>query len=209
MTILERIKEVKEKSKKRNFTQRYDLIVNLKDLDLKKTENKIDEFFVLPKGTGKEVSVVFFSDTVKEMEGCKIIKGLEIEGLSKNKKTVKKLIGETDFFLAEPKLMSIVGKHLGKFLAPVKKMPRPVMGDVEKMIKDSKNAIRILVDKQPVVHTIVGSDKMDDKNVEENIRALLNFLKSKLPWGKNNIKSVYLKLTMGHPVQLEVEWNGQ
>jgi len=205
MTILEQIKEVKEKSKKRNFSQKYDLIINLKDLDLKKTENKIDEFFVLPKGSGKEASVTLFSDTTKKIEGCGIIKSSEIEGLGKNKKQVKKLINQTDFFLAEPKLMPIVGKHLGKFLAPVGKMPKPVVGDVEKMIKDSGSAVRIIMSKQPIIHTIVGSEKMDDKDVEENIRTLLNFLKSKLPRGKNNIKNIYLKLTMGHPVKLEVE----
>jgi len=205
MTILERIKEVKEKSKKRNFSQRYDLIINLKDLDLKKTENKIDEFLVLPKGSGKEASVTLFSDSTKKIEGCKTIKSSEIEGLGSKKKEVKNLINQTDFFLAEPKLMPVVGKHLGKFLAPVGKMPKPVVGDVEKMIKDSGNAVRIIVIKQPIIHTIVGSEKMDDKDVEENIRSLLNFLKTKLPRGKNNIKNVYLKLTMGHPIKVEVE----
>jgi len=209
MTILERIKEVKEKSKKRNFNQRYDLIINLKYLDLKKTENKIDEIFVLPKGTGKETAIIFFSDTTKKMEDCKIIKSSEIEKLGKNKKTAKKIIDQTDFFLAEPKLMPTVGKYLGKFLAPVGKMPKPVVGDVEKMIKNSKDAVRIVVNKQPIIHTIVGSEKMSDNDVEENIRTLLNFLKSKLPRGKNNIKNVYLKLTMGRPAQLEVDLYGQ
>ena len=205
MTILEGIKEIKERSKKRNFSQRYDLIINLKDLDLKKTENKVDEFFVLPKGSGKEASVTLFSDSVKKIEGCNIIKSSEIEGLGRKKKEVKKLINQTDFFLAEPKLMPVVGKHLGKFLAPVGKMPKPVVGDAEKMIKDSGSAVRIIVNKQPIIHTVVGSEKMDDKDVEENIRGFLNFLKTKLPRGKNNIKNVYLKLTMGHPVKLKVE----
>ena len=205
MTILERIKEVKEKSKKRNFSQRYDLIINLKDLDLKKAENKIDEFLVLPKGSGKEASVTLFSDTVKKIEDCRMIKSSEIEGLGKKKEEVKKMINQTDFFLSEPKLMPVVGKHLGKFLAPVGKMPKPVVGDVEKMIKDSGSAVRIIVSKQPIIHTIVGSEKMDDKDIEKNIQTLLNFLKSRLPRGKNNIKNLYLKLTMGHPVKLEVE----
>jgi large subunit ribosomal protein L1 len=205
MKILEGIKEVKEKSKKRNFSQRYDLIINLKDLDLKKAENKIDEFFVLPKGSGKESSVTLFSDTTKKIEGCKILKSSEIEELGRKKKEVKKVINQTDFFLAEPKLMPVVGKHLGKFLAPVGKMPKPLVGDVEKMIKDSGNGVRVKVTKQAIIHTVVGSEKMDDKDVEENIRALLNFLKSRLPRGKNNIKDVYFKLTMGQPIKLEVD----
>lgn len=203
MAFLESIKKARE-SKKRNFNQTFDLIINLKEIDLKKTENKIDEHFILPKGTGKEVSITLFSDSTKKIEGCKIIKGMEIEGLGKNKKALKKVIEETDFFLSEPKLMPVVGKHLGKFLAPRGMMPKPVAGDIDKIIEGTKKSIKITLNKQPIIHTVVGSEKMDDKDVEENIKALLAYLEKKLPRGKNNIKSVYLKTTMGHPVKIEV-----
>jgi len=203
MTILESVKKTRE-SEKRNFNQTFDLIINLKEIDLKKSEYKIDEHFILPKGIGKERSITLFSTAAKKVEGCKVVKGLEIEGLAKKKKTLKKLISGTDFFLSEPKLMPIVGKHLGKFLAPRGMMPKPVAGDIGKIIEGTKKSIRILLDKQPIIHTIVGSEKMDDKDVEENIKALLTFLQKKLPRGKANIKNVYLKTTMGHPVKIEV-----
>jgi large subunit ribosomal protein L1 len=205
MTILEKIKEIKEKSKKRNFPQRYDAVINIKDVDLKKPENKIDELLVLPKGTGKNVSITLFSDSIGKSEDVTVIKGSEIESLAKNKKSIKKLIQETDFFFSEPKLMPIVGKFLGKFLAPRGLMPKPVASDIKKLIGDSKNSVRIHLDKQPIIHTVVGSDKMNDKDVEENIKTLLNFLIKKLPKGKSNIKNVYLKFTMGQPIKLEVE----
>lgn len=201
MTILENLKKIRET--KRKFNQTFDLIINLKELDLKKTENRIDEHFILPKGTGREASVTLFSDSVKKIEGCKIIKGMEIEGLGKKKKNLKKVIKETDFFLSEPKLMPVVGKHLGKFLAPRGMMPKPVAGDINKLIEATKKGIKIKLGKQPIIHTIVGSEKMDDKDVEENIKALLTHLQKRLPGGKNNIKSVYLKTTMGHPVKIE------
>jgi len=203
MTLLESIKKVRE-SKKRNFNQTFDLIINLKEIDLKKSENKIDEHFILPKGTGKEASITLFSDSVKKFEGCKIIKGDEIESLGKKKKNLRKVIKETDFFLSEPKLMPVVGKHLGKFLAPRGMMPKPVAGDVSKIIEGTKKGIKIKLDKQPIIHTIVGSEKMDDKDIEENIKVFLTYLEKKLPRGKNNIKNVYLKTTMGHPVKIEV-----
>ncbi len=203
MTILESIKKVRE-SKKRNFNQTFDLIINLKELDLKKAENKIDEHFVLPKGPGKKASITLFSDSAKKVEGCKIIKGTEIEDLGKKKKKLKKIIKETDFFLSEPKLMPVVGKHLGKFLAPRGMMPKPVAGDVNKIIEGTKKSIKITLTKQPIIHTMVGSEKMDDKDIEENVKALLAHLGKRLPRGKDNIKSVYLKTTMGHPVKIEV-----
>ena len=208
MTTLEKIKEVKEKSKKRNFNQRYDLIINLKEIDLKKPENKIDEFFPLPKGRGKEASIVFFSDSSEKIEGCRVINSSEIEELGKDKKKVKKLIKSTDFFISEPKLMPIVGKHLGKFLAPRGMMPKPIVGDIKKEVEELKKSVRITVNKQPIIHTIVGSEEMKEKDVEENIHALFSFVEKKLPKGKNNIKNAYLKLTMGHPVKLEVEEYG-
>jgi large subunit ribosomal protein L1 len=205
MTILEKIKEIREKSKKRNFNQRFDLVVNLKELDLKKAESKVDELFILPKGTGKDASITLFSDSAKKIDGCTVLNSSEMEKLNKDKKEIKKLIGQTDFFLAEPKLMVVAGKYLGKFLAPKGKMPKPVTGNIEKAIEDTKKSIRITVSKHPIIHTVVGSEKMDDKDLEENIRAVMNFLKTRLPKGKNNIKNVYLKLTMGYPIKLEVE----
>ena len=203
MTILESVKKARE-SEKRNFNQTFDLIINLKEIDLKKAGNKIDEHFILPKGTGKEASITLFSDSAKKIEGCKIIKGTEIESLGKKKKNLKKVIKETDFFLSEPKLMPVVGKHLGKFLAPRGMMPKPVAGDINKIIEDTKKGVKIKLDKQLIIHTVVGSEKMDDKDIEENVKALLTYLEKKLPMKRNNIKSVYLKTTMGHPAKIEV-----
>lgn len=208
MSILKGIKEVKKKAKKRNFIQRYDLIVNLKNLDLKKKENQIDETFLLPKKSGKKARVTFFSTTASKIEDCNVMKGSMIEKLGKDKKSLKELISKTDFFLAEPKLMPVVGKHLGKFLAPRGMMPKPVMGDVKEMVENLKNSVKVVIKKQPIIQTVVGSQDMKDEDVKKNIKALLTLLKKKLPEGKNNIKNVYLKLTMGSPVKLEVEWDG-
>lgn len=204
MTILDQIRELRKKSKKRNFVQRYDLIVNLKDLNLKKDENKIDEIFVLPKESGKQTSLTLFSESIGKMEGCKIIKGSEIEELGKNKKALKKLIKQTDFFFSEPKLMLVVGKHLGKFLAPIGKMPKPIVGEVDKMMNKYKNGVRVAIKKQPIIHMPVGAENMKEEEVAENIESVLVFLKTKLPKGKNNISKIYLKLTMSSPIKLEV-----
>jgi len=43
--FLEALNKAKQDSKKRNFKQKVDLIVNLKDLDLKKPEQQV-EFFL-------------------------------------------------------------------------------------------------------------------------------------------------------------------
>jgi len=204
MTILEQIKNLKENSKKRNFNQTYDLIINLKDLDLKKAENKIDEIIILPKKLNKEKKITIFTDSIKKSEDFNIISSSKIESISKNKKEISELISKSDFFFAEPKLMPIVGKFLGKYLAPRGLMPKPLVGPLESY-KKYKNAVKIKVDKQPVIHTVVGSQDMRDEDVEKNIEFLINTLKVKLPKGKNNIKEILLKFTMSKPIKLEVK----
>lgn len=205
MTIIEKIQELKKKAKKRNFLQRYDLIINLRDIDLKRVESRIDEFLPLPKGLGKDNSIVIFSDTIKGLEGVKIIKSSEIEELAKDKKKIKKLMKETDIFLADPPLMPLVGKYLGRFLAPRGLMPKPLIGDVKKVVEETRRSVRIMLTKQPIIQTIVGTEDMKDEDIEENIKAVLSFLEKRLPRGKANIRSVYLKLTMSPAVKLEVD----
>ncbi|NCO96891.1 MAG: 50S ribosomal protein L1 [Candidatus Aenigmarchaeota archaeon CG_4_9_14_3_um_filter_37_18] len=203
MKTNEQIKKLRESSKKRKFNQRFDLIITLKDLDLKKAESQIDELFVLPKIPGKPSSVTLFADSVKKLEKARVVSGEEIQKLAENKKDFKKMIKETSIFLSEPKLMPVVGKHLGKFLAPVGKMPKPLVGDIQKTVEDFERGIKIKTSKQPMIQMCIGSEEMKDEDVAENIDAILNFLKTRLSKGKNNISKVYLKLSMGKPMKIE------
>jgi len=203
MTIVEEIKKLRESSKKRNFNQRFDLIITLKDMDIKKPENQIDQVLFLPKIPGKAPSITVFSDSVKKLEKGRVVSGDEIEKVAKNKKQRKELIKSTSLFLSEPKLMSVVGKHLGRYLAPINRMPIPVVGDIKGKIDDYHKAIRISIKKHPMVQLPVGSEDMDDKDIGENVKAAIEFLQQKLPRGRNNIGEVYLKLTMSKPIKLE------
>jgi len=201
--ILEAIKELRKVSSKRNFNQSFDLIVNLKEFDTKKSENKINEEFVLPHGRG-DVKVVVFSDTLKGLE-CEVLTSKDVENLAKNKRAARKFIKETDFFLAEASMMPLIGKHLGQFLAPRQKMPKVISGNVESMIKNLKKSVRIVVKSSPVIQCIVGKEDMKDEEICENIESLLKHLEAVLPKGKRNVKNVLLKLTMSKPVEIKVE----
>jgi len=203
MAILEQIKKLRESSKKRNFNQKLDLIIILKDIDLKKAESQLDELVVLPKIPGKPSSITLFADSVKKLDDTRVISGEEIARLAENKKELKKIIKETSIFLSEPKLMPVVGKHLGKFLAPVGKMPKPIVGDIKKTVTDFVSAIKVKTTKQPSIQLCIGSEDMKDEDIAQNINTVLNFLKAKLSKGKNNISIVYLKLTMSKPMKLE------
>ena len=57
--ILETLKEAKD-SKKRKFAQSYDLIITLKDLDLKKPEHQLNLYVPIPHQKGKKVNLCIF-----------------------------------------------------------------------------------------------------------------------------------------------------
>jgi len=206
--LLKALKQVREKSKRRNFVQTFEIIVNLRDIDLKNPQNRFNEIVILPHPPGKEATIVVFSDIWKEEElGVKVLKSQDIEALGKNKREAKKLAKRTDFFFAEPRLMPLIGKNLGQILGPRGKIPRVVTSNPKPLIEAHKRAVRIRLKESPVIQCAVGKENMDDKAIAENIQTILNFLEEKLPKGKHNLKNVLIKLTMGPPV--EVELNGK
>jgi len=202
--ILKTLQSLKEGSEKRNFSQSYDFIVNLKEMDLKKPESKIDEVFHLPHGRGKDAHVVLFSDAVKSAEGAEVITSAEIEQLAGNKRAAKKLANEADFLFGDPKVMAVVGKYLGTILGPRGKVPKLLVGDVNSLVKSSRGSTRVRVKDAPVIQCTVGTDKMSEEHVAENIEALVKYLEHRLPRGKANISKMQVKLTMGKPAKLEV-----
>ncbi len=107
--ILRVLKELREKRVERNFKQSIDLIVNLKDLDLRRPENRVNLRVELPHGTGKERKVCVFAEgdlALKAREaGVDLILGQDrLRELSSNRKEAKKLLTKYDVFIAEAPL---------------------------------------------------------------------------------------------------------
>jgi len=201
--ILKTIEELKKGTKKRNFSQTFDLIISLKEFDVKKPENKFTEDVVLPHGRGEEAGVVVFSDTLKNLD-CDVLTGADIERYSKNKREARKLVKSTEFFFAEPKLMATVGKVFGQFIGPRGKLPKIITGDIADTVKNYRNAVRVKVKDSPVIQCLIGKENMKDEEVAENVEAVVKALEAKLPKGIHNIKSIMLKLTMSKPMKVEV-----
>lgn len=182
--ILSAIKQLREKSSKRNFSQSIDLVVSLKELDLKKSESKFIDEIVLPHGRGREASVIVFSDTIKDAGEAQIFTGEDLNNLAKSKRSAKKLVSSTDFFLSEPKLMPAIGKVLGQFVGPRGKLPKIITGDVKSVVKNLKKSVRVRIKDAPVIQCLIGKEDMKDEEIAENVEAVLSFLEKKLPKGK-------------------------
>jgi large subunit ribosomal protein L1 len=202
--IIEAVKKAKEDSKPRNFTQSVDVVINIKDLDVKKPENRIDEEVLLPQGRGKGVKIAFIADgelalQAKNAGADLVITKSDLEELGKNRKEAKKMANQYNFFVAQADLMPLVGRFLGPVLGPRKKMPKPVPATVkpDPIIERLKTTVNIRIKNQPVIQALVGSQEMDEEQIAENIEAVLVTLDRNLEKGRNQIKSMYVKTSMG------------
>ena len=207
MDFLEKVKEAKKETKARKFKQTWDLVINVTGLDLKKPEHRFNLEFSLPEGRGKDVKIAAIVDSgAAEARAAvdTVISKADIDVLARDKKRFKKMVSSHAWFIAEAPLMPLVGKSLGVILGTRGKMPKPIPPKVklDPLVQAIKKSVRVSLKSSPVVHVIIGSEDMPEDKVAKNAQAVYNFVRDKLPKGETNIRSVYVKLTMGRPVKV-------
>ncbi len=205
--IQDAIKELR-KAKKRKFTQSIDLIINLQKIDLKKPENKFTEEVFLPSGRGKDAKIgVIGKNLAVSAKGVAdyIVDDPTLDKLEKDKKALKSAIKDVDYFLAEAPYMLRIGKTLGRVLGPKGKMPKPLPpnADIKPIAERLKKTVRVKLSGSPVIQTFLGTESLKDEEIKANFEAVLSAVEKKLPLGKDNIKNVYLKTTMGSPISVK------
>ena len=211
MNLKQAIEKAKADSKKRNFIQSLELIVNFKKIDFKKPENRINVTAVLPKGRGKKIKVAAIVGDELMVEAKKhadkVITKDELAALAKNKKEAKRIAKQYDFFIAQTDLMAEVGKVLGQILGPKGKMPRPVppTAKLEAMLNSMQKNVLIKMKGKflPTVQSIIGTEEMTTDDLYANASSILEAVKNKLPNKEGNIKSIYVKTTMGKPIKVD------
>ena len=206
----EAVSKVLDESKKlkRKFKQNIDIVFNLKNVDLNIPKNRVDEEVVLPHGRGNEAKIALFASGELAVKSKKhvdlLIRPEEMEDISKDKKKLKKIADEYDFFIAEAPLMPTIGKTLGTVLGPRGKMPKPVppQADLSGMIKNLRNTIKIRSKSNKTFHTVAGNADMSKDHIAENVDLIIQRLEDALGRGRMNIGSVYIKTTMGPPERI-------
>jgi len=201
--LVDVVKKTLKSTKQRKFLESVELAVNLGDIDLSDPKNRIQEDILLPKGRGKPIKVGLFGSS--EMAGKAkdvadlIIRPEEIEEIAENKAKAKRKLADYDFFVAEAPLMPTIGKRLGVILGTTGRMPRPIPpgSDPSMLIKNLKNSVRVRTKDKKTFHVPIGTKEMSPEDLAENLDVVLKRLISKLERGKQNIKSAYLKSTMG------------
>ncbi len=206
--VLEALKKAKESSKKRKFVQSIELAVTMKGVDLKKPENRLNTELTLPNESGRDpkICVIAAGDLAvrSKKAGLFVIDKDELDEVSRNKKNVKNLAQEYDFFVARADLMPQVGKTLGPVLGPRGKMPKPIPpnADIGAIINQYKKNVRLRMRNNPMINLRVGNEEMDEKKVVDNVQSVISFIEGKFEKGSRNIKSVYLKTTMGPAIKV-------
>ena len=195
---------IEENKGKRTFVQSVELAINFSDVDFSKPNNRLNMEIKLPYGRGKSTSIIVFADDKniidKLMEfNPKIIQSSQLQAIANEKEKLRELLSGTLF--AQPSLMPQIAKVLGTFLGPRNKMPKPLIGDIKKTVSDSMNSVSIKSKGKylPTVHCMVGSEKMETKQIISNIDQVLSELAKKV--GRQHIKSAYVKLTMSKPLR--------
>lgn len=207
---LEAVKKALEKSPKRNFRETVDLSINLKEVDMSIPKNRIQEDIILPHGRGKEVKVCVIGgpELAQKAKGVadRVITVEELGTLADDKKLAKKVAGQFDYFIAEAPLMPQVGKRLGIVLAPRGKMPKPIASGVDPktMIENLRKSTTVRTKDKVTFHTPIGTTDMTPEELADNVDLIIKRLALKLEKGTNNIRSAYIKTTMGPAEKLIV-----
>jgi len=168
----------------------------------------------LPKPKGKTTKVCALvapelgDQAKKVMDNTVMLK--DFDKYATNKKLTKKLANNNDFFVAQANIMPKVATAFGRVLGPKGKMPNPKAGcivppnaNLKAVYEKLQKTVKISGKKAPLVQTVVGNEDSTLNDLAENIKYVYNNLVHHLPQGENNVKSVYIKLTMGPPIKIE------
>jgi large subunit ribosomal protein L1 len=201
MEIQKALEELR-KEKKRKFIQTLDLIVNLKNFDVRK--EALNTFVSVPNSSKKKVGAFLIKrsnlvETITEEDFVKY----------KEAKDIKKLAKKYDAFIAVAPMMGKIATKFGRVFGPMGKMPSPQAGIITQETEDQINSmlekmgkvIRVR-NKEMAIKLPVGNEDMDDTKLKDNVENVLKELEEKLPSGKDNIKEVLIKFTMTKPMKI-------
>ena len=199
-------------SEKRNFRQSFDLIINIKGLDLKKPEHQIDTFINLPYPRGKRVKVCALIGPELEEQAktvCDFVILSDNFEKYKSKGDIKKIANSFDYFIAQANIMPKVATVFGRVFGPRGKMPNPKSGcivqpnaNLKPLYEKLQQTIRATAKTAPLIQCAIGTEEMNTNDIAENALAVYKSLLQLLPKEKHNIKDMYIKLTMGNPVKV-------
>lgn len=204
--LLEEALELVKKGATAKFDETVEVSFNC-NVDPKKADQNVRGVVQLPEGTGKVSRVAVFARDAAAKEARDA--GADIVGAEDLAEKIQGGFLEFDRCVATPDMMVIVGK-LGKILGPRGLMPNPRTGSVTAHIGEAVRSIKggqvtFRVDKEGVMHALIGKASFSVAALEKNFRALWDALLGLKPASlkKDLVERAFLSSTMGPSVLLD------
>jgi large subunit ribosomal protein L1 len=198
-------------SQKKGFAQSYDLLISLKDLNLKNPTDQVEFFAMVPHQLGKKRKVCALVGPEMIDEASKAADhALEQSHFEKMpKKDLRKVAAQYDYFVGQANIMPKIAASFGRVLGPRGKMPNPKAGCIvppkaplAPLIDRLQKTVKVSVKKSPNVQVLIATQAMPESAVIENVKSLYDQIIHHLPKQENNLKHLYLKVTMSKPMRL-------
>ncbi|CAI5491448.1 unnamed protein product [Closterium sp. Naga37s-1] len=195
------------KEKNRKFSETIELQIGLKNYDPQK-DKRFSGSVKLPHVPRPKYRVCMLGDAQHVEEAEKIsldCMGVEaLKKMNKNKKLVKKLAKKYHAFLASEAIIKQIPRLLGPGLNKAGKFPTLCTHHepLESKLLEAKSTIKFQLKKVLCMGIAVGNCDMEEKQIFQNVQLSVNFLVSLLKKNWQNVKSLYIKSTMGKPLPL-------
>ena len=202
-----KINKVDVTGKKRKFVESIDLQVTLKNYDPQR-DKRFSGTFRLPV-IPREKATVCVLGTQKH---CDIADQLSVDRMTvddlkkfnKNKKLIKAFAKKYDSFLASGTLIKQIPRILGPGLTKAGKFPALIEDNdnMAEKVEAQKATIKFQMKKVMCMSLAVANVQMTPAEIALNIQLAVNFLVSLLKKNWQNIKVLYIKSSMGPPMQI-------
>ena len=163
---------------------------------------------VLPHGTGKVVRVAVFAQGEKAQEALRC--GADEVGAEDLVKKIEAVWLEFDVAIATPDTMGQVGR-LGRILGRRGLMPNPKAGtvtfDIERAVREVKGGrVEFKVDKGAIIHVPVGKASFEERQLVDNIAALVDAINRAKPSGAKGqyLRTLTVATTMGPGIRVDI-----
>lgn len=192
-----------------NFDSTVEIHMRL-GVDPRHADQQVRDVVVLPHGLGKTVRVLVFA----QGEGAQMAREAGADIVADDDETLAKIQGgwtDFDVAIATPDMMGKVGR-LGRVLGPRGLMPNPKAGtvvpaeDIARVVQESKaGRVEFRVDKTSNLHVPIGKTSFSEKQLYENMAALMEAVKRARPAAAKGayIRRVTLATTMGPGIKVD------
>ena len=198
---------------KSNATAKFDETIEIHfrlGIDPRHSEQQVRTTVMLPNGTGKTVRILAFVDE-NDVDAA-LAAGADIIGTDE---VINKIRNdgwlEFDATIATPPMMRKVGQ-IARILGPRGLMPNPKAGtvvpadDLPRVINELKaGRVEFRNDKTGNVHVPVGKASFSHEQLQENLKAVVDMIRSSKPDSQKGsfVRRTVLTSTMGPGVRVE------